>query len=170
MKKIISPVAVACVIAVSFTQTGCKSGESKKGVGISLADIDSTVQSGNDFFSFANGGWIKANPIPADQVRWGSFGILSEENKKNLHQIAEDASKKSDAKKGSPEQLVGDFFFSAMDTVNIEKLGATPIKAEMESIDKISDMKSLMAMVAKMQMWNASPMFNFGAGQDPKNS
>ncbi len=170
MKKLISPVAAACVIAISFTQTACKNSEPKKGVGVNLADLDTTVQPGTDFFHFADGGWLKANPIPGDQSRWGSFSIISEGNKKNIREIAEDVAKKTDAKKGSAEQLVGDFFFSAMDTVNIEKQGATPIKGNMEEIDKISDMKGLLAMVAKMQMWNASPMFNFGAGQDPKNS
>jgi putative endopeptidase len=170
MKNLISPVAVACLAVISFAQTSCKSNENKKGVGINLADQDTTVKPSQDFFQFANGGWIKANTIPADQVRWGSFSILIEDNKKNLRQIAENASKKTDAKKGSPEQLLGDFYFSAMDTANIEKLGASPIKAEMEDIDKISDMKGVLSMVAKMQMWNASPMFNFGAGQDPKNS
>jgi len=170
MKKLISPVAAACIIAVSITQTGCANKKDVKGVGINPADIDTTVSPAADFFHYANGVWMKANPIPADQTIWGSFSILRDNTKKNMHQLAEDASKKTDAKKGSPEQLVGDFFFSAMDTANIEKLGATPIKADMEAIDKISNTKELLAMVAKMQMWNASPMFNFGAGQDPKNS
>ncbi len=170
MKNLISPVAVACILAVSFVQTGCKSNENKNGVGISLADLDTTVAPSKDFFQYANGGWMKANQIPGDQVRWGSFSILLEGNKKNLRQIAEDASKKIELQKGSPEQLVSDFYFSAMDTVSIEKLGADPIKEEMNNIDKITDMKGVLAMVANMQMWNASPMFNFGAGQDPKNS
>ncbi|MCX6291416.1 MAG: M13 family metallopeptidase [Bacteroidetes bacterium] len=169
MQKLISPVA-ACIFAISFMQTACTNSEGKKGVGVNIADLDTTVSSRKDFFHYANGGWMNANPIPGDQIRWGSFSILSEGNKKNLLQIANDAAQKKEAKKGSPEQLVGDFFFSAMDTVGIEKQGATPIKGDMESIDKITDMKGLLAMVAKMQMWNASPMFNFGAGQDPKNS
>ncbi len=170
MKKIISPVAFACFVAVSFSQTACKNGENKKGVGINLADIDTTSNPVTDFFQYANGGWIKANPIPADQTRWGSFNILAENNKKHLREIAEEMAKKSDSKKGSPEQLVSDFYYSAMDTLNIEKQGAAPIKADMESIDKIADMKGILMMVAKMQMMDASPMFSFGAGQDPKNS
>ena len=170
MKKLISPVAFSCFVAVIFSQTACKQNENKKGVGINLADIDTTINPVNDFFQYANGGWLKANPIPADQTRWGSFNILAENNKKNLREIAEEVSKKTDYKKGSPEQLVSDFYFSAMDTVNIEKLRAAPIKDDMESIDKIADMKGLLSTVAKMQMMDVSPMFNFGAGQDSKNS
>jgi putative endopeptidase len=160
----------SAAVAALLTVAGCKSKEQKKGVGINLADRDTTVQPTADFFHYANGGWIKANPIPADQVRWGSFPILNEENKKHLREIAEEASKNTSAKKGSPEQLVGDFYFSAMDTVTIEKLGAAPIKADMEAIDQIKDMKGVLGYTAKLQMWGSNPMFNFGAGQDPKNT
>ena len=167
MKKLIIPAVVA---AAAVIYVGCSNSEAKKGVGIDIANIDSSSTPGNDFFQFANGGWIKANPIPNDQVRWGSFPILAENNRKNLASIADEASRKSDASKGSPEQLVGDFYFAAMDTVTIEKLGASPIKGEMDAIEKITDISSLLNYVAKMQQWGASPMFGFYAGQDPKNS
>ena len=157
-------------IAVSTFYFGCSNSKVKKGVGIDPANFDSTVSPTKDFFHYANGGWIKANPIPADQVRWGSFSILAENNKKNLHELAEAAAAKTGSSKGSPEQLVGDFFYSAMDTNTIEKLGATPIKGEMDSIDNLNNMNSLLAYVAKLQRSGTDPMFSFYAGQDPKNS
>jgi len=160
----------ATSIAALVTVAGCKSKEDKKGVGVYLSDRDTTVQPTEDFFHFANGGWIRTNPIPDDQIRWGTFPILNEDNKKNLRGIAEEASKNTTAKKGSPEQLVGDFYFSAMDTATIEKLGASPIKADMEAIDKINDMKGVLDYTAKLQMWGSNPMFSFYAAQDPKNS
>ena len=141
------------VITLSAVYTSCSNSEGKKGVGIDVANFDSTVSASNDFYHFANGGWIKANPIPADQVRWGSFSILAENNRKNLHDLAEAASAKTGATKGSAEQLVGDFYFSAMDTTNIEKQGAAPIKGEMEAIDKLTDINSILAYVAKLQQW-----------------
>jgi len=157
--------------AIAIYSTGCSpKNEPKKGVGLDRANLDTTVSPTKDFFEYANGGWLKKNPIPGDQVRWGSFNILAEDNKAHLKELAEAASAKTGATKGSPEQLVGDFYHSAMDTVTIEKLGATPIKGEMEQIDKIADMKQALATVAKMQMWGDDPMFNFFAGQDPKNS
>jgi len=148
----------------------CGPKQPKKGVGINPANFDTTVTPGNDFFHYANGGWIKANPIPADQVRWGSFSILSENNKKNLHTIADSVSKLTNSAKGSPAQLVGDFFYSAMDTANIEKLGAAPIKGEMDNVDKIKDINEVLTYVAKLQQWGSNPMFSFYPGQDPKNS
>ncbi|MCX6276389.1 MAG: M13 family metallopeptidase [Bacteroidetes bacterium] len=149
---------------------GCTSQVSKPGIGIILADLDTTVSPAADFFTHANGGWIKAHPIPDDQVRWGSFSILAENNKKQIREIVEEASKKADAKKGSAEQMVGDFYFSAMDTVTIEKQGASPIKADMEAIDKLADMNGILNYTAKLQMWGGNPMFGFYAGQDPKNT
>lgn len=156
--------------ALLFALAACSSQESKKGVGINLADRDTTVSPSQDFFHYANGGWIKANPVPDDQVRWGSFPILAEDNKKHMREIAEAAAAKTDSKKGSPEQLVGDFYFSAMDTNTIEKQGAAPIRADMDAIGQIKDMKGVLGYVAKLQMWGSNPMFGFYAGQDPKNS
>ncbi len=160
----------ALALGCAAVYVSCSNSEAKKGVGIDVANFDSTVTPGTDFYHFANGGWIKKNPIPADQIRWGSFSILNENNKKNLHQIVDDASAKKDATKGSPEQLVGDFYFSAMDTVTIEKLGADPIRPEMDNIDKLTDINSILNYTAMLQKWGASPMFGLYAGQDPKNS
>jgi len=169
MKK---PVKLLLLLAAASVtvQYACQRSEATKGVGINLSNLDSTVHPDHDFFHHATGGWTKANPIPEDQVRWGSFNELAENNKKHLHEIAEAASKLSGTAKGSPEQLVGDFWYSAMDTAGIEAAGAGPIKADMEAIDKLSNMDEVMNFVSKMQMWGANPMFGFYAGQDPKNS
>ena len=167
MKNSLKLVAIALGCATVYTS--CSSSEAKKGVGVDVANFDSTVAASNDFFHFANGGWIKKNPIPADQVRSGTFPNLIENNRKNLHQLVDEASAKTDSKKGSPEQLVGDMYFSAMDTVTIEKLGAEPIRPEMEKIDKLTDLNSILSYTALLQKWGASPMYGLYAGQDPKN-
>ena len=169
MNRSFLALAVAAV-AGSAGFTSCTNSEAKKGVGIERANFDSTISPTHDFFHYANGGWIKANPIPADEVRWGTFSILAENNRKHLHEILEDASMKTGLAKGTPEQLVGDFYFSAMDTATIESLGATPINADMIEIEKLNDMNSIFAYVAKLQKWGTNPMFSFYAGQDPKNS
>jgi len=168
MKKSASVLLFA---GVTLLAVSCKNqNETMKDEGIYLSDLDTTIKPGDNFFNYAGGGWIKANPIPEDQTRWGTFNRLSEDNKAHLKEIAEGATTKTDATKGSPEQLVGDFYASSMDTVNIEKSGSTPIKADMEAIDKLADMQGVLATVAKMQKWGANPMFGFYAGQDPKNS
>lgn len=170
MKKVLLLVSIAAVAVSGLGIYSCSNSSATKGVGIDVANFDSTISPRSDFFGFANGGWIKANPIPDDQVRWGTFNILRDNNKKNLRDLAEAAAAKSAAAKGSPDQLVGDFWKSAMDTVAIEKAGYSPIAPEMEAITSIKDLKGVLATVARMQSYGASPMFGFYPGQDPMNS
>lgn len=157
-------------LAGAITIQSCKDTTAKKGVGLDPANIDSSVSPVTDFFHYANGGWIKSNPIPDDQVRWGTFNILRDNNKKYLRELAEAAAAKGGAAKGSPDQMVGDFWFSAMDTVAIEKNGLEPVKAEMDAIDKIAELKGLLAYVARLHAIGAGSMFGFYPYMDPKNS
>lgn len=170
MKKILWVVSLAAILAAGVTVYSCTQNAVSKGVGIEVSNFDSSFAPASDFFQFSNGSWIKANPIPDDQVRWGNFNILRDNSKANLRDLAEAASAKTDAPKGSPDQLVGDFWKSAMDTVAIEAAGLTPIKAEMESIAQIKDVTGLLKTVARMQLYGSSVMFSFYPGQDPKNS
>ena len=79
-----------------------------------------------DFNAFANGKWIKNNPIPADQVRWGSFLMLREQSLEAQHKIVDDAvAKLPKAKKGSIEQKIGLLYKAGMDEAAIEKPPAT---------------------------------------------
>lgn len=170
MKRLVSTFAVAGLIACGAGISGCQNSAAEKGIGIETANFDSSFSPANDFFNFSNGGWIKSNPIPDDQVRWGTFNILRDNNKAYLRELAEAAAANKAAAKGSPDQLVGDFWQSAMDTVAIEKTGLAPIRPEQQAIDAIKDIKGVLAMVARMQSYGASPLFGFYPGQDPKNS
>ncbi|MFM8433090.1 MAG: M13 family metallopeptidase [Bacteroidota bacterium] len=170
MKKHTLIPILALSFGSAFMLQQCTSGTAEKAEGIDLTNIDSSFAPGTDFFQFANGGWLKRNPIPDDQVRWGTFNILRDNNKSNLRDIAEEASNKSKLKPGSPEQLVGDFWKSAMDTSSIEKAGYSAIKPEWQRIDSIRDLKGVLSFAADMQFYGASPLFGFYAGQDPKNS
>ena len=85
-------------------------------------NIDSTVSPGADFFDYANGGWIKKNPIPGEQSSWGIGNLVLEENLKRLREISEKAAA-GKAAKGSNDQKIGDFWATAMDSAKIEKRG-----------------------------------------------
>ena len=63
-----------------------------------------------DFFMYANGDWIAANPIPPTESQWGSFNELRDKNRKLLHRILDSLSAITNAPKGSGAQLAGDFF------------------------------------------------------------
>src|SRR5580765_2097795 len=89
-------------------------------------NMDTSVKPGDDFYEYANGNWMKKNPIPADESRWGSFSEVQERNRMVLKSILEESAKKTDAPKGSPQQMVGDFYASAMDSARAEAEGAKP--------------------------------------------
>ena len=132
--------------------------------------MDSSIKPGDDFFHFANGTWLKNVKIPDDQSGWGSFYTLFDENQKNLHIILEDASKGNPAK-GTVEQKLGDYFASGMDTVAIEKLGATPLKTMLAKIDALKDYKEFVALNAEADASNeGSSLINLLVSNDEKNS
>jgi putative endopeptidase len=133
------------------------------------ANIDSSVNPSDDFFEYANGNWIKNNPIPGEQSSWGIGNLVIEENTKRLREISEKAASAND-KPGSANQKIGDFWITAMDSNKIEKDGLSPIKYLVEKIDAINDIKSLMTTVAELKKIGSSTLFSEYVGQDAKKS
>jgi putative endopeptidase len=166
--------AAVCLSANAFAADGGKKGKAKPGVPnkfIDPANMDLSVKPGDNFFEYANGGWMKTNAIPAKETRWGSFNILNDDNKKKLQGIVQEVSAKSaTAPKGSIQQRVGDLYASAMDTMAIEKRGYEPIKADLQRIDAINSIDAVVNEIT-YERANAlgSPLFSFGVRQDPKH-
>src|SRR6266566_3343024 len=131
--------------------------------------MDTTCKPCEDFYQFANGNWIKDNPPPASFARWGTFQILQESNLKVLRDILEDAAR-SNAAVGTSEQIVGSFYASCMDESRVESRGAAPIADELARIDKVGNIRSLQAEVARLHEAGMSTLFIFGASHDYKNS
>src|SRR5213078_3076707 len=92
------------------------------------AGMDTKTAACADFYQYANGGWLAANPIPAAYSAWGVANILNEKTRDTLHEILEEAAKNTAARKGSNEQKVGDYFASCMDEAKIEAEGLKPIE------------------------------------------
>jgi putative endopeptidase len=143
--------------------------DSKKN-GFDLANLDRSVSPCENFYLFANGGWIKNNPIPAAYPRWGSFTILQEHNQDVLHTILEDAAKDKTAQPGSNWQKIGDFYASCMDESQIEAAGLKPLEPEFERIAQIKDGTTLQAEVARLQDRGVDAVFSFGSQTDFKDS
>lgn len=139
------------------------------GVGISRANMDTTVRPTQNFYQYANGSWLKNNPIPASESRWGSFNILNDETQKSVKTLLE-ASAATKAAPGSIAQKVGDFYASGMDSATIEKLGITPLNAEWKALDAIKTTADFQKQVAHLMRIGVGPLFSFYAYQDPKNS
>ncbi|SHG19340.1 M13 family metallopeptidase [Pedobacter caeni] len=137
---------------------------------IDPANMDLSVKPGDDFYKYASGTWIKNNPVPAKETRWGSFNALRDFNINAVKGLVEDAAADQSAPAGSVKKRVGDFYTAAMDSLTIEKLGYTPIKADLAKIKLIKDIPGVLDHVAYLRTTGlAAPMFSFFIGQDRKN-
>lgn len=136
---------------------------------ILAANLDTTINPADDFFDYANGGWIKANPIPGDQSRWGIGGLVVEENRNRLRSLAEKAAAEN-APAGTPEQKIGDFWKVAMDSNKIEQDGIKPIQPYLDKINAITDVKSLQSSFAEFDRIGVDGPISMNVNQDDKNS
>ena len=142
----------------------------KKGVGIEMANLDKSVDPCTDFFQYANGNWIKNNPIPASEVRWGSFNELADRNNAILKRILENAAANTTAAAGSNEQKVGALYYTGMDTVTIDRLGIEPLRPELAKIEAIKRMADIQPVLEHHKKIGTGALFGGYVGQDDKNS
>ena len=142
---------------------------------LDVSSMDKTVDPCVDFFTYSCGGWLKNNPIPADQAAWDSYGKLQEENRELLRQILEAAAVPS-PKRSAEEQKIGDYYASCMDESAIEKLGTKPLQPELDRIARLKSKAELPAGLAHLHpddvgsFLGRAPLFSFGSDQDAKNS
>lgn len=154
----------------SLLLNGCSMKEEKAtNLAIDLANMDQKVSPGEDFYHFANGNWIKNNPLPAEYVQYGAFTEVYERNREQLKELVLKAAG-AGAAKGTIEQKIGDFYHSGMDSALIEELNVGVLKADLDMIDAISNTDDLIKVVAQMQMQGTSPLFYIFASPDQENS
>ncbi|UYZ61041.1 M13 family metallopeptidase [Hymenobacter latericus] len=153
------------------TTTAAPAAESfPAGVGLNVANIDKSVSACDDFNQYASGNWYKNNPIPAAEVRWGSFNELADKNNAVMRQILDEAAANKSAAKGTNAQKVGDYYASAMDTAAIEAAGLKYLQPELARISAAKDLKSLQNQLVRAQMLQTGAVFNTYVGQDDKIS
>lgn len=162
-RKVIASVAAVVLLAACNDKP-----KQEAKADILKTNLDTTVNPADDFFQFANGGWIKNNPIPNDQTSWGIAYLVQEELFTRLKLINEEAVKKNE-KKGTGKQIA-DFWQTAMDTVAIEKAGIAPLRAELDKIAALQTQQQIMAQAAAMHTYGVPVFFDEGVSQDSKNS
>jgi putative endopeptidase len=147
----------------------CQPAEKKEAPDFLAADIDTTVSPAQDFFSYANGSWIKNNPIPSDQSGWGVGELVQEDIYNRLRAINEKALTDT-AQAGSISQKIGDFWYSGMDSGDIEKQGLKPLQTDFSTIEKITTIPDLIKETAVLQNKGISVLLGEEISQDEKNS
>lgn len=138
---------------------------------IDRSNMDLSVKPGVDFYRYASGSWIKNNPVPAKETRWGSFNMLRDFNINAVKNILDGAAKDQTALPGSVKKRVGDFYAAGMDSVTIDKLGYSPIAPELTRLTSLTDLNGVINEVATMRTRGlGSPLFGFFVGQDRKEA
>ena len=140
----------------------------KKPISFDASAIDKTADPCTDFFQYACGNWNKANPIPADQVRWGRFNELAEYNNYLLYNELKAA---ADAPKDALQRKYGDYFAACMNTELVDKLGVTPLQPELALIEGLKSNKDLAALnLALFKEHGGGELLGVGVGQEQQDS
>jgi putative endopeptidase len=152
-----------------LTIISCQTAQKNNAPDPLVAHIDTTVQPGNDFFQYANGNWFKANPIAASEQSCGIFQVIQDTINSQILKICKTSSTEK-AEIGSNKQKIGDFYFSGMDSISLNKNGIEPIRKYLDQIDQAKTPEELAVLAAFIHKSAGAPMFDFGVWQDSKIS
>ena len=162
-------VAVATLAFAMLTSCAGQK-EAKSTSGIDLANMDTTVSAGTDFFRYACGGWNDAHPLTAEYSRFGTFDELFENSQKQLRELIEGLAAQKNNQAGSAAQKIGDLYNMAMDSVTLNKQGAEPVKAMLDKIAGLKDKSEIVPMMTEMAHIGIGTYFHSYVYADPKNS
>lgn len=162
-------VAVATLAFAMLTSCAGQK-EAKSTSGIDLANMDTTVSAGTDFFRYACEGWNDAHPLTAEYSRYGTFDELFENSQKQLRELIEGLAAQKNNQAGSAAQKIGDLYNMAMDSVTLNKQGAEPVKAMLDKIAGMKDKSEIVPMMTEMAHIGIGIYFRSYVYADPKNS
>ncbi|MGC2661536.1 MAG: M13 family metallopeptidase, partial [Bryobacteraceae bacterium] len=136
--------------------------------GLDLGAIDQSANPCQDFYQYACGNWVKNNPIPADESRWGRFNELLDRNELILRNIAEDAEKHEN--RSALDQKIGAFYGSCMDEGVIERKGTGPLQSELDRIARLNSRSDILDEAVRLHDRQIGVFFSFYAMPDPKHA
>ena len=159
-------ISLAMTTSMFMSCNGAGDGKAK---GVDRANLDETVSPAEDFYQYACGGWMKANPLQPQYSRYGQFDAMAENNKEQLKDLIQGLAKQENPE-GSVAQKVNDLYLQGLDSVRLNEEGAAPLKADLERINsaKKEDLNGVIAWLHAEGI--ASPFFNEGVDADLMNS
>jgi putative endopeptidase len=129
----------AFLVLVSLVSWAIPAGAQKASAGIDIAGMDKSIDPGDNFFGYANGGWMRSTQIPADRTSFGAFDVIFDQVSKRTAELIKEAAKSSNTE----EKMAGDYYTAYLNEDAIEKRGLEPLKGELAEIAAIKDNASL---------------------------
>jgi putative endopeptidase len=173
LSRLVVPALLFGAVASAAAQRGGPRGTNRA---LDRANLDTTCAACDDFYTYANGGWLRKNTIPASYPSYGSFEMLYDRNEAILHGILDTVSRDLQAppdlqpQKGTNAYRIAAYYDACMDTTQIEKLGTTPIDPELKRIAGITDKVSLARAIGVLEASDGLAPYGMGPGPDAKNS
>jgi putative endopeptidase len=135
--------------------------------GFDIGGMDTTIRPGADFNRYANGAWLKNTPIPADRTSYGAFHLLHDRSQENLRTIIEESVANPTS---SPDAArIGAFYGSFMDEATVERLGASPLQADLAEVRAADTREEIAALMGRTQGGFGSSLFGAQIFEDLKD-
>lgn len=173
---------VPTALVVSLTLAGCQKAADQKAaaswkldessliqpIRFKTADLDPAGNACTDLAAYANDKWLAANPIPADQTRWGAFNVLRERSLQVQHQLAEQVAARTNPE--GIEKIIADMWSTGMDQAKRNADGIAPLASRLEEINALSDGASIAAYLRTVAARGENPLFGFESEADFQDS
>ncbi len=140
-----------------------------EGHGVVLANMDTSMAPGDNFYEYANGGWLKNTTIPEDQTRWGAFNELRETNNDEQQKIMKKAAAHPEEYSGDPLKALA-FYKIGMDSLKAEEAGTKPLQPYLDKISSMTSKTQLPEVVAGLNKLGVGALFSDYVYVDRKNS
>jgi putative endopeptidase len=158
------------ILALSSSLTATAAVAHTNEHGLDAQNFDTRVSACQDFFQYADGGWLKSNPIPPAYSRWSLDDEITERNLGILKHILENAAAHPGAQDSTSSQKIGDFYAAAMDDAAIEKSGLAPLRDDLAAVAALKSPADIATLIGAWQGRGLNVLFDFEAQPDLKNS
>ena len=136
--------------------------------GIDKLGMDNSVRPQDDFYQYANGGWLASTEIPADEVGWGSYMTLRKKSLEQSRAIVEERPRMQGMIR--PNRKIGDYYSAFLNEQQIETLGLAPVNRYLQAIDKLTDHDQVAEFLGAVNPAGIDGPFNLYVGQDDKDA